>query len=105
MMKKFHSSQILPSHSLSELLLYCQRYQQMKMLKYCFILKISRNFRELLDYMICDGLDEIVINGFDNIEENAKPKILLSWITYSSAIFNSTQQKSIDDILMKVYTN
>lgn len=62
----------------------------------------SRNFTELLDYMICDGIDEVAQNGFNFVEENGKPRILLSWITYSSAIFNSDHHKSMYDILLKV---
>ena len=52
--------------------------------------------------MICDGLEEISLSGFDFLEDCGKPKIMLSWITYASAIFNSGHHKSIDDILIKV---
>lgn len=58
---------------------------------------------ELLDYLICDGLDEIAKSSFAFIEESGKPQILLTWITYASIIYGSTvQQESVDDILMKV---
>lgn len=52
--------------------------------------------------MICDGLDELSLHGFEFIQSNGKNNLILSWITYFSAIFNS-DDKSIDDILMKVY--
>lgn len=52
--------------------------------------------------MICDGLEEISLNGFGFLEDSGKPKIMLSWITYASALFNSGHHKSIDDLLTKV---
>ena len=61
----------------------------------------SHNFRDLLDYMICDGFEEILLNGFEFFDDSGKPKIMLSWITFASAIFNSSH-KSIHDLLIKV---
>lgn len=51
--------------------------------------------------MICDGLDEISIEGIDFIQSNGKNNLIISWITYLSAIFNS-ENISVDEILMKV---
>ena len=39
---------------------------------------------------------------FRVLEDSGKPKIMLSWITYASALFNSGHHKSIDDLLTKV---
>lgn len=62
----------------------------------------SRNFQQILDYMICDGLDEIAIDGFSSIQHDNKSMIMLSWITYASTVFNSNT-KSIEDIILKVF--
>lgn len=51
--------------------------------------------------MICDGLDEISIYGIEFLQSNAKNNLILSWITFLSAVFNS-ENNSIDKILMKV---
>jgi hypothetical protein len=51
--------------------------------------------------MIYDGLDEISMNGIEYVQSNGKTNLILSWITFLSAIFNS-ENKSIDEILMKV---
>lgn len=51
--------------------------------------------------MICDGFDEISVNGDEFIHSNGKGNFILSWIIYLSAIFNS-DGKSINNILMKV---
>lgn len=55
--------------------------------------------------MICDGLEDISINGFDFLNDSMKPKIMLSWISYASAIFNSCYPNSIEDLLTKVLRN
>lgn len=62
----------------------------------------SHNFQDLLDYMICDGLEEVALSGLEFLDGTGKPKIMLSWITYSSAIFNSGYHKTIHDLLTKV---
>lgn len=55
--------------------------------------------------MICDSLDEISSKGFEYIEGNGKPKIILSWIIYLSSIFNADQGTSDNINMMKVIGN
>jgi hypothetical protein len=55
--------------------------------------------------MICDSLDEISSKGFEYIEENGKPKIILSWIIYLSSMFNADQGTSDNINMMKVIGN
>ena len=51
--------------------------------------------------MICDGLDEISIDGIEFMQSYGKINLILSWITYLSSIFNS-DSKSVEEILIKV---
>lgn len=74
---------------------------------YCLIsyIFLRKKFSETLEYMICDSLDEISSKGFEYIEGNGKPKIILSWIIYLSSIFNADQGTSDSINMMKVIGN
>ncbi len=68
-------------------------------LSHCF----SNQFTSLLEHLICDGLSGVAEAGMTFLQRNGKPSILLSWITFFSAVYGEGADGfSLNQILLQV---
>ena len=62
----------------------------------------SGTFAQLMDFMFCDGLEELSALGFKSMAEQNKPVIFLSWVVYLSAVFNGNLLETEDNVVIQV---